>query len=143
MPTPQMLCPCVACLCARRVSDNQIPTPPLFMRSAVHSRERAASIEQEQAIAHNMPLRMPATALLNVTAIRFMTQRSERLAHFLALLASYQYVYNVTSFSFIQPHKISRAIAPCKLLGKTIDADNVRHSVISLLSQAASERLAG
>lgn len=133
MPTPQMLCPGIARLRARRVSNNQIPSPPPFMRYAIHSREGAVPIEQRQAIALYVPLWMPAAALLNVARESIMPTRTKRLAYFLAFFTSHQYVYNVTSFSFIQPHKISRAKSPCKLLGKMFSADNVQLSVRFLL----------
>ena len=45
-----------------------------------------------------MPLRVSPAALLNITAKRPMPSRSERLAYFLAFLASYQYIQLLTSF---------------------------------------------
>lgn len=60
-----------------------------------------------------MPLRITAAALLQVTGIRLVASRPESLAHFLAFFASYQYVYNVTSFSSVEPNVLAVWFYPC------------------------------
>ena len=71
------------------MSDNQIPLAHLRVCVCVSGLKRAVPIEQRQAIALDMPLRMPTAALLNVARESIMPTRTKSLAYFLAFLASY------------------------------------------------------
>jgi hypothetical protein len=85
-----------------------VPTLQMQIRSSPFVR-----VQNRKRIILNMPLRMTTAALLDVARESIMPTRPECLAHFLALFASHQYVYNVTSFSFIQPPFIVPYVCLC------------------------------
>lgn len=82
---------------ARRVCNYQVPS----------------QLNQLYRICANVPFWMTARTMHQIATIRIMSTRPKRLADFLAFFASYQYVYNVTSFSFVQPPFIVPYAHPC------------------------------
>lgn len=80
--------------CARRMCNNQIPSPPLFVALAVHRLKRTIAIQQRQNIALNVPFRMTAGTRLNVARKRQMTTLTKSHANALRFFTGNQYVHH-------------------------------------------------
>ena len=81
--------PCTAYsqVCAWWMSDQQIPSPNNAYLLPPPRDKRAIAIQQRKNIAHDMPLRVPTRAVLQIAGIRFMPTFPECFAHFLGFFA--------------------------------------------------------
>ena len=95
-------------ICAWWMRYDEIPASGLCVCVCIGGLKCAVAIDNRKHIPSNMPLWMPAGAILDITAKSFVAKRPESFAHFLTFFASYKYVYNVPSFSSIQFRKTSR-----------------------------------
>lgn len=86
MPFPKVTCASIRQVCARRVSNEQVPLANV-MRYAIH-RHDLPPLQSLERIAQDVSLRMPARRLLNVAGVGFVTFCPERLADFLRFLTS-------------------------------------------------------
>lgn len=69
------------------------------MCCAIHRSETASSTQDRNTVSHDMPFRMTARALQNITAVRLMPQPSQLFCNSLTFFTGYQYLHSLTPYT--------------------------------------------
>lgn len=95
-------------VCARRMSDDDVPSSRHFNEYPPHRSEGAMSIQLRKAVSEDVPFWMAAAGLYDVTGIRFVTELPEGGTYGLGLLASYKNFQHRLSLLVFVRHRRQR-----------------------------------